>query len=214
MPLDGCRPAAQQVDPGSGDPLTVLRCALPPDDRPGTPTVPGPADGLDMLPLTDKTLRATFVNASRKEVADLTPPPGLDQLDWDALDHLGWRDPKLPRRAYLVTPSAGRPADEPVGLLLLQAEATPRRRAQCAWCEDVTLPNPVVFYSARRAGAAGRSGSTVGTLVCQDFECAANVRRLPPLAYPGFDREAGRLERIATLRLRTAAFADAVLRGA
>jgi len=170
----------------------------------------GPA----MLPLTDQTLRATFVNASRKEVSDLSLPAGFDQLDWPSLDHLGWRDPRLPRRAYLVTPAAGRPDDEPVGLLLQQAEAVPRRRAQCSWCEDVTLPNPVVFYGARRAGAAGRSGSTVGTLVCQDFQCAANARRLPPLAYPGYDREAGRLERIATLRLRTAAFADAVLRGA
>jgi len=167
-----------------------------------------------MLPLTDTSLRASFVNTSRKELSDLTLPAGFDRLDWDGIDYLGWRDPKLARRAYVVAPGDGDPDGDPVGVLLRQAEATPRRRAQCSWCEDVTLPNPVVFYSARRAGPAGRSGSTVGTLICQDFECSANVRRLPPLAYPGFDREAARLERIATLRLRAAAFADAVLRGA
>jgi hypothetical protein len=162
-----------------------------------------------MLPLPEKTLRASFVNATRKEVSDLTLPAGFDELDWEVIDHLGWRDPKIGRRAYVVVPVDG----DPVGILLRQAEATPRRRAQCSWCEDVTLPHDVVFYSARRAGPAGRSGSTVGTLVCAGFECSANVRVLPPLAYAGFDQDAARQERIQNLRLRTAGFADAVLKG-
>lgn len=166
-----------------------------------------------MLPLTEKVLRASFVNATRKEVSDLTLPAGFPDLDWDALDVLGWRDRKYERRAYVVAVPFDDPDGEPVGLLLRQAEATPRTRAQCSWCQDVTLPNPVVFYSARRAGPAGRSGSTVGTLVCQDFECSANVRRLPPLAYVGFDREAARDERVETLRRRAFGFAEAVLRG-
>lgn len=156
-----------------------------------------------MLSLTPKTVAPSFVNASRKEVTDITLPPGFDTLDFTRLDYLGWRDPKIGRRAYVVAPVDG----EPVGVLLRQAEAAPRSRAQCSWCQDITLPNDVVLFSARRAGAAGRNGNTIGTLICAGFECSANVRKLPPMAYIGFDVEAAREQRIATLRLRASAFA-------
>ncbi|MET3509142.1 hypothetical protein ABIC64_000562 [Plantibacter flavus] len=136
-------------------------------------------------------------------------PVDLDMLDFEVRDFLGWRDKKLPRRAYVVTIVDG----EPVGILLRQADATPRTRPQCAWCQDITLSNDVVFYSAKRAGQAGKNGDTVGTLVCADFQCSANVRKLPPLAYVGFDAEAARQERIATLGVRAASFASSVLNG-
>ena len=112
-----------------------------------------------MLTLDEGTIRASFVNTTRKEVSDLTPPPALTHpsssgsLDWDRLDLLGWRDPKLAKRAYVVVPTA----EGVVGVLLRQAEASPRARAQCSWCQDVRLPNDVVLYTAKRAGAAGTS---------------------------------------------------------
>jgi hypothetical protein len=161
-----------------------------------------------MLPLDDATIRASFVNASRKEVADLTLPAGFSELPWDRLEFLGWRDPRSARRAYVVIPQA----DGPVGVMLRQAEA-PRQRAQCSWCQDVQLPNDVVFYSARRAGPDGRKGDTVGTLVCADFECSINVRKAPTVAYVGFDVDAARTDRIRNLRERAAAFADVVVHG-
>lgn len=160
-----------------------------------------------MLSLNDKTIRASFVNASRREVNDLSLPPQFDQLDWDSLDYLGWRDPKFARRAYIVVPVA----DTAIGIMLSQAETAPRRRAQCTWCQDVSLPNDVLFYSARRAGAAGRRGDTIGTLVCADFECSTNVRRPPRVAYLGFDVDAARTARIVALRERSAAFAADLL---
>ena len=160
-----------------------------------------------MLALTEGALRASFVNASRREVSDLTPPAGFPQLDWDRLDLLGWRDPRFKGRAYVVVPTP----DGPVGALLKQAEATPRSRAQCSWCQDVRLPNEVVLYTARRAGAAGRKGDTVGVLVCEAFQCSHNVRKPPPVAYLGFDVEAARQERIRTLQERSAGFVAAVL---
>ena len=162
-----------------------------------------------MLPLTEQSIRASFVNASRKEVSDLTLPARFDDVDWESLDYLGWRDPRAPRRAYVVVPTDA----EVVGILLRQAEASPRSRAQCTWCQDVTLPNDVVFYAAKRAGSAGRKGDTVGTLVCADFECSANVRKPPPPAYLGFDVEAARQGRMASLRERAAAFAANVAAG-
>ncbi|BDZ66154.1 FBP domain-containing protein [Agromyces mangrovi Wang et al. 2018] len=160
-----------------------------------------------MLTLTEKALRASFVNASRKEVADLTLPPGFDAIDWDRLDYLGWRDPKLGKRAYAIVPMLD---DALIGILLRQADRAPRSRAQCSWCSDVTLPNDVVLYTARRSGKSGRNGDTVGTLICEDFECSRNVRRTPTLAYEGFDVEAARQERIDDLQLRAASFASGV----
>ena len=155
-----------------------------------------------MLILSEQTVLSSFVNASRKEVNDLTLPADFADIDWQRLDYFGWRDPKRARRSYIVVPVAG----EPLGVLLQQAEASPRSRAQCSWCHDVTLPNDVVMFSARRRGAAGRNGNTVATLVCENFECSANVRKLPPVAYLGFDAEAARLDRIEGLKVRAAMF--------
>lgn len=157
-----------------------------------------------MLPITEQALRASFVNASRKEVTSLTLPTDFDTIDWDRLDYLGWRDPKIGRRAYAVVPT---PDGALIGILLRQAEASPRARAQCSWCQDVKLPNDVVLYTAKRSGASGRNGNTIGTLICQDFECSVNVRRTPPLAYEGFDVEAARQQRIENLRGHVGAFA-------
>jgi len=159
-----------------------------------------------MHALTEAQIRASFVNVSQRERSGLAVPD-LASLDWDRVDHLGWRHPKSPLLGFVVVPLD----DRLVGIALRQAEARPRSRAQCSWCEDVTLPNDVVFFSARRAGAAGRRGDTVGTLVCANFECSRNVRQPPPPAYLGFDIEAARLARIESLRERTRAFAASFL---
>lgn len=166
-----------------------------------------------MLPLTDSFIRSSFINVSRREVKEMTVPDQLAEFgpdDWAQLDYLGWRDPKFVRRGYVVLP---RLDGDPVGVLLTQAEATPRARALCNWCRDVRLPNDVVFWSAKRVGDAGRRGNTVGTLVCRAFECSRNVRNDPPPAYTGFDVAAARERRIDELRLKAAGFADMLLTG-
>lgn len=159
-----------------------------------------------MRPIDERTLRASFINASRKEVSDLTLPPGFADLDTEKLDYLGWVDPKLPRRAYVVTWVDGVAR----GVVLQRAEQRVIARAQCSWCEDVTLRNDVQLYVARKAGPAGRKGDTIGTLVCAEFGCSQNVRVLPPLAYDGYDRELARELRILKLQEHVAAFIGAV----
>ena len=162
-----------------------------------------------MLPITEKDLRASLINASLKEKSSVTLPSDFADLNWDNLDYLGLRDRKLANVGYVVVHLD----DAPVGILLRQAEAKPRSRALCSWCEDVQLPNDVVLFGAKRAGQAGRNGNTVGTLVCSNFECSINVRKRPPVAYVGFDVEAERIRRIEALRVHSANFVRGVLEG-
>ena len=155
-----------------------------------------------MQPVSERAIRASFVNVSQRERSGLTLPPALDSLDWERRDYLGWRDAKIPNLGYVIAHLDA----EPVGVMLRQAEGRARSRAQCSWCEDVLLPNDVVLFSAKRSGAAGRKGDTVGTLICAHFECGANVRKRPPVAYIGFDVDAARLQRIDALQRHVAAF--------
>lgn len=155
-----------------------------------------------MHALSASALRASFVNVSTRERSAIVIPTDIDTIDGDRLDYVGWRDAKTPLLGFVVAEIDG----EPVGLQLRQAEQPTRSRPQCAWCSDVTLPNDVVFFSARRAGKAGRAGNTVGTLVCAGFECSRNVRRLDPPAYLGHDAAAARDRRIDGLRTRVDTF--------
>lgn len=147
-------------------------------------------------------IRASFTNVSVRERKEISIPD-LADTRWEDIDFLGWRDPKKPLVGYVVTIVDERP----VGVALRQTEQTPRGRTQCVWCADVTLPNDVVMFSARRAGAAGRRGGTVGTYVCARFECNTNARSTPRMAYVGFDVEAARQSRIAACRQRVESFA-------
>ena len=162
-----------------------------------------------MITLTESTLRASFVNVSLRERKAIVLPPDLADREWDRLDYLGWRDPKSPLLGFIVAEVDGRP----VGLQLRQAEQPTRSRPQCSWCSDVTLPNDVVFFSARRVGSAGKAGNTVGTLLCAGFECSRNVRRLDPPAYLGHDAAAARDRRIEALRAHVDGFFRDLLAG-
>ncbi|MBZ4486540.1 FBP domain-containing protein [Microbacterium sp. cx-55] len=162
-----------------------------------------------MLPLSEARIRASFINASRSERAHILVPTDLAETAWDRADFLGWRDRKLPQVGYVIAELDG----EAVGLILREADTKARSRPQCSWCSDVELPNDVVLFTAKRVGDAGRRGDTVGTLVCANFECSRNVRRLPPSAYLGFDREAARDRRIDMLRENVTNFVSSLRDG-
>lgn len=165
-----------------------------------------------MHALTEQQIRDCFVNATRREVAQATLPD-LATLRWDRLDYLGWRDRRAPLSAYVVLEHD----DGPVGVLLRAGDraGAKRRRAVCAWCADVVETEDVSLYVARRAGAAGRKGDTIGTLICTDFRCSRNVRRPPTRTEAGSDVETVRRviveRRIGELRQRSRAFVDEVL---
>jgi hypothetical protein len=159
-----------------------------------------------MNPLTEKQIRASFLNASKREAAQATLPD-LDTLDWERLDYLGWHDRKAPLSAYVVLELDG----TPTGVLLRSAEAKSSKRTKgvCAWCEDVVVTDDVSLYVARRGGASGRNGNTIGTLICTEFGCSRNVRRKPTFTEAGNDpamRELITDRRILGLRERAARF--------
>lgn len=163
-----------------------------------------------MITLTEARIRASFVNATKREIAHATLPD-LTKLRWDSIEFLGWRDVKLPLVGYVVAEIDG----EPVGIRLTTEKSARRGKAMCAWCEDVVAVDDVSLYAARRAGAAGRRGGTVGTLICTTFDCSRNVRRPPTFEEVGNDpamREHFTQSRIAGLRERSERFVREVLR--
>ena len=163
-----------------------------------------------MTPLTEREIRRCFVNATRGQAQRATLP-NLAELDWNRLDYLGWRDAKAPLAGYVIVQLDG----APTGILLrAPSKGGRQRQAVCAWCEDVVEVDGVTLFVARRAGAAGRRGDSIGTLLCGDFRCSANVRRRPMRTEASTDEARARLvtDRIAGLQQRAAAFVAEVSR--
>lgn len=157
-----------------------------------------------MEKISDKQIRSCFVNASRSEAAKLTLPAGFASLDWDRLDFLGWRDEKMPQRGYLVSQTG----DRPVGLMLRAPDggSGKNRKVLCDLCRDVFSEEDVYLWVAKRAGQSGRDGNTVGTLICAQFVCSANVRKEPPVSEIEPDPAAVVERQIRGLRERTERF--------
>lgn len=162
-----------------------------------------------MQPISLQAIRSSFINATRSEAAKLTPPKNLASLNWDDLDFLGWRDEKMPLRGYLVMPTARGLS----GILLRAPEGGARknRSVLCELCRDVFSKEDVLLWVARHAGQSGRDGNTVGTLICADFVCSANVRREPAANEIHPDPAAVVQRQVGELRERTERFMARVL---
>jgi hypothetical protein len=132
-----------------------------------------------MRALTEDEVRAAFVNAAPEELRVVALPHDFLLTDWDHLDFLAWRDPRTRGRGYLVTERDG----EPTGVVLRAAEGQSRARsAMCNLCHTMQPGDQVSLFTARKAGAAGEHGDTVGTYICADMSCHETVRLAAPLA--------------------------------
>ena len=123
-----------------------------------------------MRSLSEREIRASFVNCSKGEAKRLAVPRDLTTQPWDDLDFLGWRDPAAPQRAYLVT--------ETVGVALRRATPPPgqARRSMCAICLTTHSGGGVSLMTARKAGKEGQLGNSVGTYICSDLACSLYLR--------------------------------------
>jgi len=152
-----------------------------------------------MRALTAEEIRASFVNVAAEESSRI-PLPGLHEVVWEDREFLGWRDPSLASRGYLVHDAP----DGPVGIVLRCAEGTKARGpAMCSLCRATQPATQVSLWSAARAGQAGRDGASVGTYICDDLGCPHIIRMLPsssPWAIGSGDllesRSAGLIERV------------------
>jgi hypothetical protein len=164
--------------------------------------------------LTEQQVRRSFVNCSQGEAKALALPKGFPGLAWAELELLGWRDPKAPLRGYLVVDTGDGGEGRPVGIAVRAAESrmSPRTTAMCLLCQTAQGGDAVSLFTAKRTGAAGRNGNTIGTYMCADLGCADRVRTdIPPWLQ---DRNPAEVvaERAAELRERVRGFVDAVRR--
>ncbi|MFA3878306.1 FBP domain-containing protein [Streptomyces sp. MMCC 100] len=127
-----------------------------------------------MRALDEQDIRTSFINCSKGEAKRLTVPRGLDERPWDDLDFLGWRDPGAPDRSYLVADHDGRLTG--VALRFQQARSGYFQRSMCGLCLTTHPRGGVSLMTARKAGAAGREGNSVGLYMCTDLACSLYLR--------------------------------------
>ncbi|MFC4785133.1 FBP domain-containing protein [Nocardioides sp. MAHUQ-72] len=129
--------------------------------------------------ISERDIRASFVNCTRGEVSRMRLPPDLETRPWEQLDFLGWVDPRSPLQAYVVVPV---PDGRPVGVALRRNASGegPTRSRMCSLCVTTHPGTGVTLMVAARAGRAGRDGNSVGVDVCADLECSRYVRGLLP----------------------------------
>lgn len=130
---------------------------------------------MTMEPLTEKDIRASFVNCSKGEAGRVHLPRPLADVPWASLDFLGWRDPGAPDRGYVVT------VDEagPTGVALRGSPGVRRSFTKTTVCTLCMTGHPgtgVSLWVAARAGAAGRQANSVGAYICSDLACSLYLR--------------------------------------
>ncbi len=107
---------------------------------------------------------------------------------------------------------AGTPQHTTLTTILLrvpQSSARPDRLNICALCGTQQPASLVRLFTAPLTGESGRTGSTVGTYICDDFSCSLTIRNARPhdlqADFGGFIER-----RIDTLRTRLHGFVSNV----
>ncbi|MFF1648340.1 FBP domain-containing protein [Streptomyces sp. NPDC058240] len=127
-----------------------------------------------MKAVSEQDIRASFINCSKGEAKRLPLPRDLDEQPWDDLDFLGWRDLSAPGRSYIVTERDG----ELIGATLRfpSQQRGFLHRSMCSLCLTTHPGSGVSLMTARKTGAAGREGNSVGLYICTDLACSLYVR--------------------------------------
>jgi hypothetical protein len=160
--------------------------------------------------ISDRDIRRSFVNCSRGEAERVSLPRDFADTPWADLDFLGWRDQGAPDRAYLVAWRDG----ALVGVTLRAASARRRgfaARALCSVCLATRTAGQVALMTARRTGAAGRQGNSVGLYLCHDLACSLYVRGIrTPAVGADLDETLAPADKIARARANLDAFLDRI----
>ncbi|MDM7487874.1 FBP domain-containing protein [Rhodococcus sp. CSLK01-03] len=162
-----------------------------------------------MQALSRDDILGSFVNSSRSRIRTVTFPPDFDSVRWAELDFFGWTDPRAPLRAYLIAQRA----EHTVGIELRQADTdgSRSRSTMCTLCHAVHRAGGTSLFTARKAGAGGKAGNSIGTYMCSNFACSLYVRELAPLPGNQPDRALPTETRIRQLETRLGGFVRRVL---
>ncbi|TXS57585.1 FBP domain-containing protein [Streptomyces sp. t39] len=165
-----------------------------------------------MEPLTDKQIRASFVNCTKGDAGRMRLPLDFAGLPWEDLDFLGWVDPGAPLKAHLVLPRDG----GLVGMALRIPSAgrtSALKSSMCQACMTAHASSGVTLFAAPLAGAAGREGNTVGIYLCADLACSLYVRgrKQPKLRHGRYEESLTVEEQVRRTTDNLSAFADKVL---
>ena len=162
--------------------------------------------------LTEAEVRESFVNCTKGEAERINLPGPLDEIYWEHIDFLGWRDPKAELRAYVVVPMP----TGPVGIVLRRPQnrggRSLMRSSMCSICLTVHAASGVTNFVAAKAGAAGRAGNSVGNYICADLQCSRYVRgTLRSEAAITMEESLDPAEKVLRLRANLEGFARTVL---
>lgn len=127
-----------------------------------------------MKAVTEQDIRMSFINCSKGEAKRLPLPRDFEELPWEDLDFLGWRDLSAPGRSYIVTEHDGRLAG--ITLRFPSQQRGFLHRSMCSLCLTTHPGSGVSLMTARKAGPAGREGNSVGLYMCTDLACSLYVR--------------------------------------
>ncbi|ATL68685.1 FBP domain-containing protein [Nocardia terpenica] len=125
-----------------------------------------------MDPVTEREIRSSFVNCSKGDAKRLHVPRNLAEQPWDDLDFLGWSDPTLPGRCYLVVPQP----DRLVGVAMRYQGGGSGRTQMCTICATTHTGHGVSLMTASKTGESGRAGNSIGTYMCTDLSCSLYAR--------------------------------------
>ncbi|MBY3791492.1 FBP domain-containing protein [Rhodococcus fascians] len=126
-----------------------------------------------MKPISERDIRSSFVNSSKGDATRLSLPDMFDAVPWEDLDFLGWADPKLAGRSYIIVPQE----DRLRGIALRYKPGGPRTAQMCSICLTTHANGGVSLMAAAKAGESGRRGNTVGTYICSDLACSLYARK-------------------------------------
>ncbi|BCJ45725.1 hypothetical protein GCM10010168_58550 [Actinoplanes ianthinogenes] len=161
-----------------------------------------------MEPISEATIRASFINGSKGEAARIKLPADFRDTPWSDLDFYGWVDPAAPQRAALLLPRE----DRPVAVLLRKAEragaGSAARSSMCQVCLTDHAAGGVSLFTAPLAGAAGRNGNSVGEYLCADLACSLYLRgkKRPRLRLVRFEETLTLAEKIDRALTKLSAF--------
>ncbi|MCG7526686.1 FBP domain-containing protein [Streptomyces sp. OfavH-34-F] len=127
-----------------------------------------------MKAVTEQDIRSSFVNCSKGEAKRLPMPRNFEELPWDDLDFLGWRDLSAPGRSYIVAEHEGELTG--ISLRFPSQQRGFLHRSMCSLCLTTHPGNGVSLMTARKAGPSGREGNSVGLYICTDLACSLYVR--------------------------------------